>query len=73
MTARAMSPARPANSGERHGLRVDGPLGGGGLAGRLTTSTFPPVAGYCFASAAAADTNAAMLAPGRSRMPAVVP
>ena len=40
---------------------------------RPMTSTFPPVAGYCFASAAAADKNAGMLAPGRSRTPAEVP
>jgi hypothetical protein len=40
---------------------------------RLMTSTFPSVAGYCFASPVAADKKAGMLAPGRNRMPAVVP
>ena len=73
MTARAITPARPAN---RASATASGWMARWVAAislDRLMTSSFPPVAGYCLASAVAADRKAGMLAPGRSRTPAVVP
>ena len=73
MTATAMTPARPANRASATACGWMARSVAAVWLDRLMTSTFRPVAGYCLASAVAADRNAAMLAPGRSRMPAAVP
>ena len=73
MTARAMSPARPANSASAAACGRMARWVAAVAPDRLMRSILPPLAGYRFASAAAADTNLSMLAPGRSRMPAWSP
>ena len=73
MTARAMSPASPANSASAAACGRMARWVAAVAPDRLTRSILPPLAGYRFASAAAADRNLSMLAPGRSRMPAWSP
>ncbi len=73
MTAKAMNPASPANSARATASGRMARSVAAASPDRLTMSTFPPVAGYLFASAAAADKNLPMLAPGRSRTPAWIP
>ena len=73
MTASAMSPARPANSASATASGRMARCVAATPSDGLMMSIFPPLAGYRFASAAAAATNLPMPAPGRSRTPAWAP